>query len=111
MRALLKAVHIVLSLFVLVGAANLAFALAEGYLVASGRIKPGETIEYLETPAPQVSESAIRALVSLAVICLAALAQRRLKRSTSSAPHNMLKPTAKQEPNSSEPPGSGGGLT
>lgn len=112
MRALLKTVHVALSLVVFIGAINLAYALAEGYLVASGRFRPGEIMEFFERPAPQLSEVALRALVSLAVICLAALAQWRLKRWPRSAPHNTsLKPTAEEKPKSSEPPGSGGGLT
>ena len=112
MRALLKTIHVLLSLVVFIGAINLAFALAEGYWVGSGRFRPGEILEYFERPARQFSEVAMRALVSLAVICLAALAQWRLKRWSTSALHNTsLKPTAEEKPKSSEPPGSGGGLT
>ena len=75
-----KLIHALLSLTMFVGAVNLAFAIVEGCLVASGRIQTGETIEYFERPAHPLGEIAASALLSLAVIGLTAFAQRGLKR-------------------------------
>ena len=89
-----KVAHFVLSAMIFIGAINVAFSLAEGYLVVSGRIQPGQTIEYFERPAREFSELAVSALVSLTVICFALLAQRGLKRAS-----------AAEKPKSSGPPG------
>jgi hypothetical protein len=93
---LLKAVHFVLSLAVFVGAINSAYALAVAYAVTSGKLRPGETIEFLEAPAPELSEVTIKAIVWLAIVGVAAFAKWRLTRWSASAAHDVpSKPNAK----------------
>jgi hypothetical protein len=88
MRILLKAVRFVLSVVVFVCAVNLAYALAVAYAVASGRFRPGETIEFLEAPAPELGEVTIKALAWLALVAVAAFARWRLTRWSSPAPQD-----------------------
>ena len=112
MRTLLKILYVALSLIIFFGAVLLAYELVEVYLLASGTFLPGETIEYLERPARTPSELVVRVVTILAVTCLAALVQWRLKRWLSSEPNVISsKSTAEEETKFSEPPGSDDNLT
>lgn len=94
MRELAGLFRFLLSLVIFVGAVNLAFVLAEAYWVSGGRFQPGQTIEYLERPARALGELVAISLGILAVTCLAAFANWRLKRWQDSLPEDDETPAA-----------------
>ncbi len=99
MRALLlAALHAALTLVAFIVASFLAFALAEGYFILSGRARPGEIIDFWDRPALQLGELGIRAVAYFAIVCLVFLARKRLSRwSGATPPDAPSQPTAEQK--------------
>jgi len=82
MRSLLKAISLLMLLVAFVGCVGVAFAIAGGYMVASGAVSPGQPM-YLDELAPSSQAVIYQLLVGVALIALSLISRAAIRRKLS----------------------------